>query len=267
VGWVAGGGVAVGQPDGQLSEQPVAADVGPVGWMLVSSLGVQLAVPKGWPVVGAIAGCDPWPPAIVERGGGGVRGCGYTEPAGLTLVRIIRRDALADDPAAPVHKGVAATPQPLDRLPADLTVQPLADGRTQLTLTSDERDVAVVLRGPDVDLLQQVLATVEFVDVDAAGCPAVQASTPAWDRPGPAGDPVDVEGADSVSVCAYYRARATPAPRLAASALLDIDGGATLLDAIRPLAQVPSRTSPSPAAPGGWRSRPAWSCWSAGVRS
>jgi len=222
------------------------------GWKHVSSLGVQLAVPQDWDVVGAIGGCEPLPAATVERGGGVVAGCGYTEPAGFTLVHIGTVDDVAgltdprgDGSGTPAPGGSPST-VPLSRIPMDLTVSALSDDRTQLVLASAERDVAVLVRGPDLDLLQEILLTVELVDVDSAGCSAVQTARPSWDRAGRLGVPaVDVGAADAVSVCAYSTRDDDVAPRLAASARLDGPDAREVLDA---LAAAPAGTVPFPPA-------------------
>jgi hypothetical protein len=91
----------------------------PDGWKLVSSLGVELAVPKAWPIVGAVVGCDPLPAAFVERGGGAVAGCGYTEPATFTLVQVERLSTMRTlGSAGAPATGDASTGQPLARHPA-----------------------------------------------------------------------------------------------------------------------------------------------------
>lgn len=205
------------------------------GWKTVSSLGVELAVPKAWQVVGAIAGCGPLPAAVVERGGGLVAGCAYTEPRTLTVVRITGLSGLRQqEPTGSATSGPSVSPQPLNRLPASFTERTLTDGRTELVVSFVDRDTAVVVRGPDKDLVRRVFGTLQLADLDSAGCTAVLSDPPDWDR-ADRGTPttVVVGDADVVSVCAYSSGSGEPAPRLAASVRLSGSDAAPVLDALR----------------------------------
>lgn len=250
---VAGALLAVRAADGgSAATGPAAAEVvaAPPGKQLVSSLGVQLAVPERWEVVGAIAGCGPLPDAAVVRGGGAVAGCGYVEPAGFTLVEIgtpasITEVLAADwNPGGPPAPGAEPSSSPVESLGMLRTRTALADGRTQLLLTSSERDVAVLLRGPDEAALLDIVDTIRLVDVDAAGCPSVLPVSPSWDRPdrrqGVPG--VEAGSVSRVSVCAYSTFGGDR-QRLAASTLLD---GAAADDLAGVLDAAPAGALPAP---------------------
>ena len=83
----------------------------PAGWHVVSSLGVEVAVPPDWPVNG-FSGCGTEPPARVERDPGAVSGCGYHPSRTATLVSIQRSDnpPLRDSEAVPT-RGATTTQQ------------------------------------------------------------------------------------------------------------------------------------------------------------
>jgi hypothetical protein len=95
----------------------------------------------------------------------------------------------------------------------------LADGRTEVALSFEDRDAVVLLRGPDKNLLFKVFGTVQFADLDSVGCPAVLAPPRVWDRADRGSVPkVGIGDADKVTVCAYSSGPGEASPRLAASA-------------------------------------------------
>ncbi len=213
------------------------AAVVPPGWKQVSSLGVQFAVPDSWRVAGTVYDCGgsrpAWPQGVVVRGGGGSRACLFTEPPTLTVVTILSPSTL-NSPVGSARPGSSPVANPLAGVPASLTESAQPDGRVDLDLVLDGKDVAVLLRGPDRALLLRIAATVQPVATDSAGCSAVQADPPAWDRPARGEVPaVSVAGVVGVSVCAYSTLDGGTAPRLAASTRLDDTASTALLDALR----------------------------------
>ena len=136
------------------------------------------------------------------------------------------------EPTGSATSGPSPSPQPLNRLPASFTERTLTDGRTELVVSFDDRDTAVVVRSPDKELVRRIFGTVWLADLDSAGCSAVLTGRPEWDR-ADRGAPgkVEVGDADAVSVCAYSAGQATP--RLAASTQLTGSLAAPLLQALR----------------------------------
>ena len=153
----------------------------------------------------------------------------------IERLSIIRQSAPSGSASTePASHTSSPSGQPLNRLPASLTERMLADGRTEMVLSFEDRDTAVLVRGPDKSLVHTVVGTVQLADLDGAGCPAVSAGRPAWDR-ADRGDPiaVDIGDANAVSVCAYSSVPDGSPPRLAASAELSGSAAVPLLKALR----------------------------------
>jgi len=246
---VEGGGVRGGGVGAGTSQAPAVV---PQGWKLVSSLGLQLAVPDSWRVAGGVSDCTVPRPAqpegVVVRGGAGdARECLVELPATVPVVTILSPSTLSS-PIGGARPGSSPLANPLTGVAATLTQSSQPDGTIGLDLVLDGKDVAVLLRGPDRALLSRIAATVQPVATDGAGCPAVQAAPPAWDRPDRGAVPaVSVAGAVGVSVCAYSRLDGGTAPRLAASTRLDGQAATVLLDAVR---AAPAGRNPDAAAAG-----------------
>src|SRR4051794_32377049 len=122
----------------------------PPGWKAVSSLGLQFAVPGGWPVQGALD-CGPLPPFVVLRGGGAANACGHVDNPTTTTVSVER----GTGPAGTTH---------------------LPDGRWQIRTSLQGSSAVLTATGPDAALLNKVVATARSVNVDLAGCQTLQPS-------------------------------------------------------------------------------------------
>jgi hypothetical protein len=191
-----------------VPSSPLRASV-PAGWQVVSSLGVELAVPGEWKL-NADDGCHDPVDGTVTFGGGPVAGCGRALMPRFTLVAIA---AEVTDPRPQGATHDRGRPTRISGEAATLDRWTFSGGLTELQVVIPGGKVAVELRGTDEALLRRILATVRLVDVDSAGCHAVQPAKPSWDgsRSGPA---IPVGHPESIGVCLYRTGR------LAASKLL-----------------------------------------------
>jgi hypothetical protein len=174
----------------------------PDGWRLVSNEGLEIAIPKGWPLISQ--GCDiPTRSTLIVTGGAGPS-CGWDEPANLTIVRVEDIDlATAELRFAQTEEGYVSTrATEVDGLPAAERTSTLADGRTRLVLTVPDRRATLIAAGPDPALLRRVAGTARVFDVDLNGCTWQPPDPPSWDRVG-AQQAVDVGQPTSVTVCNY----------------------------------------------------------------
>jgi hypothetical protein len=173
----------------------------PAGWQLVSSRGLQVAVPADWPV-NANTGCGPRAPFSITRDPGLVLDCEVSPGRPVTEVTIQPASAYAERDDALKGRPTSSQQVSLAGAPAILFRGSYPDGRAALVLTVPALDAQVAATGPDVALLARVLQTTRVVEVDDVGCARDLPFRPAWDvpRPGPAirpGSPT------SVDVCLY----------------------------------------------------------------
>ncbi len=172
----------------------------PTGWQVVSSRGLQVAVPADWPV-NADTGCARAPFSIT-RDPGTVLDCEVAPRRPGTEVTIQPALAYAERDDALKGRPTSTEQVSLAGAPAILFRGSYPDGRAALVLTVPGIDVQVAAIGPDPALLERVLQTTRVVEVDDVGCSRDLLSRPAWDRPRP-GPAIRPGSPTSVSVCLY----------------------------------------------------------------
>jgi len=192
---------------GPASSAAAAPPVAP-GWQRISSLGMEVDVPASWPM-NPWDGCEPVPATAVYRGQRTVRGCG-SDGAVVSSLTIEQAGAPPTTAAAAGDSVPAPSPTsaPVERTVGRgvrATVQEAAGpgGRTEIWVTVPERRVRAVITGTDRRLLERILATVNVVNVDSAGCSVDQPPAPDWDRPAD-GPGVSVGAPVAAAVCAYH---------------------------------------------------------------
>ena len=202
-GLLAAGLVAVArQALGQKQSAGWSTIAVPGGWRVVSSRGLQVAVPADWPI-NADLSCGPQPAFSLTRDPGAQPVCRAAKPdARATQVTIEPASDYAERDDALKGRPTSTRQVSLAGAPAILFQGSYADGRTALVLTVPGIDVQVAASGPDADVLERVLQTTRVVEVDDVGCSRDLPVRPAWDRPRP-GPAVHPGAPTSVGVCLY----------------------------------------------------------------
>ena len=173
----------------------------PDGWRLFSNKGLEIGIPKSWPLISL--GCDiPKKSTLIVTGGAGPS-CGWIEPPKLTIVRIEDIDSakfVAFDDT--VESNVRTRSINVSGQPATERTSTLSDGRTRLAVTVPSRRATLIAAGPDPALLARIVGTARVFDVDLNGCSWQAPQPPSWDRPS-SQQAIDVGQPDSVTVCSY----------------------------------------------------------------
>jgi hypothetical protein len=194
----------------------------PAGWKPVASLGMEVHVPATWRLTGEVSeecGLLTFDTRVVSRPVGVVPAIGCDGIRQGTLVSFV-----------------------IERPGQKAGREDLGNNITQFTWLSPSGG-AVVASGPDVAVLQQVIATARTVAVDSLGCPTTP-TRPTWDRPRDGLPPVRL-GADVTDVvaCVYQGYPFGDAYRTVASARFDAAGRDALAVALR---RAPADTTPDP---------------------
>jgi hypothetical protein len=216
----AGAGTFVVQR-GSTSSPPAST---PRGWRLISTLGLEVAVPSSW-TLGGPGSCGPVTTSRFILPGQIDLGCGAVVTPKVTTVAVNWMEAERADGST--GAGATVTRKTVvDGHRATLREFSATDGFLARSLTVPDRDAVVVVTGPDPTLLDQIIATTRVVTVDLHGCNWQVPSDPKWDRPanGPAIAPGEPE---AVRVCTYA------GKQLIASGLLRGSKAAAIANAIR----------------------------------
>jgi hypothetical protein len=220
----------------------------PDGWQVISSRGVQIAVPADWPI-NANDGCAVRAAFTVIRGPRIALDCLVPESPSATEVAVQAASLNSQDDDR--LKGATTTSQvSLAGAPAVLVEGAFADGRTSMTLTVPGIDTQVAATGPDPSLLSQVLRTTRVVTVDDVGCDR-DLPTATWDKPAP-GPAIRPASPTSITVCVYQGAL------LGASATLEGSRATALTAAIAQAHAGPVRDNPRTCTPGLPEDLPLW---------
>lgn len=178
---------------GTASSQPPVAP----GWQRISSLGLEVDAPASWPV-NTWLGCGTEVPT--EQVNRGVRGRPVCLSTALPASRLTIEPTLMT-----VLDGRAVT---RDVTTADGTSAVLiprkTDGQAETVLFVASRNLEVLVASPDPAVVDRIIASVRFVDVDSAGCRTAFPAAPPWDHASD-GPKIDVGDPTSIAVCLYER--------------------------------------------------------------
>ena len=171
----------------------------PDGWRLVSNEGLEVGIPKSWPL--SPVNCETPKTSTLIVTGGAAPACLGIDPPHLTVVRVERSDS-AEREAPDDEKNVIRRAIAVSGLPATERISTLSDGRTRLVVNVPSRGVSLVAAGPDPALLERIAGTARVFDVDLNGCSWQVPDRPSWDRTS-SHKAIDVGQPTSVTVCSY----------------------------------------------------------------
>jgi hypothetical protein len=190
----------------------------PAGYRLISSLGVQIAVPDAW-TINDIPTCSHNVGTVI-RGAGASAGCKFRTPGTNDYAEISTRYAY-EDVFGPLPT-VSTSPVKIDGVSA--TRSTVASGGYHYGwIVIKSRDVAVYVRAHDNAELTAILGSLRLVTTDFLGCPV----QPPSKRPAAPSDNNFIDlSPRSIAVCSYV-AEGTDR-RLNASALMTAQASTAL---------------------------------------
>ncbi|MCU1593151.1 MAG: hypothetical protein JWO12_543 [Frankiales bacterium] len=215
---VSGGSAKAGEdtPAPTASVAPV-----PVGWQVVSSLGLEVYAPGSWPFNGW-SGCGPPPPALIERDQGAVAGCGSDSvvPSSLRIQGLQPPNPRSTSQPASQPSSKPASVD-LGSASGSVSRGQTADGRFRATVEVPALQAEVSVESPDKKTVDAIVSSVRAVDIDGVGCPTRLGAAPSWDHAstGPAVDLSRPGQVVSVSVCHYEPSRSSDATPVLASSI------------------------------------------------
>ena len=186
-------------PSAISKESPIPPAV--AGWQVVSTLGLEVSIPADWPL-GANR-CGAASQSTFLFADQAVESCASGEAPTVTSVRV---DRGVVPKALGAETKIRTRHLSVDGHRATERTSTMADGRTRVVLRIPDRDVYVLVVGPEVALIDKILASTRVVKVDLNGCPIARLPRQSWDPPSTQA-PVQVGQPDSFSVCFFEHDR------------------------------------------------------------
>jgi hypothetical protein len=160
-------------PPTSAAPSPSAAATGddgaPAGFLVVSSLGAEIAVPGDWTFNDF--GCHQGDAPTVVRAQGAVLACYTPTPPEKEYAIISSTNGYGADTLGPAAAHLRAVATTVTGVPAMRASGAIENGMYAGWLSIDARDVVVLVRARTAATLEAILSSVRLVDVDQFGCP------------------------------------------------------------------------------------------------